>query len=645
MGKKSKYSPPRLAPQTEAALRTALLHQKSGNIKEAMFIISGLLKQSPKNPAILLHAGNLAWAANNLDQAILCYQKSLAQAPNYIDVIGNLGAVLWMTGRQDEAISCYNKVIKLDPNNAQAFYNLGGAWNEKRAVDKATKSFLRAIQLNPGHSAAWKTLGNCYNEEGKYPDAMKCYKKVVSLTQTGGSIIRVATTIPMIPESMENLREIRLRLDRNLDQLLKQQLCVLDPATENGYTNFFLAYHGEDDRSLQEKYTQVYIDSCSMLGQTAPHCLNYQQPAAGKRIKVAFASKNLMNHSIGNTSKGLIALLSREEFEVSVLTMAPPNDETSAFIAKNCDHFIVLPSKLEAAIATISSLELDILYYQDTGLDPFLFFLAFTRLAPIQCTSFGHPVTTGIPNLDYYISTDLWEPEDGDSHYSENLIRLQKVASVAYYYRPPVNEMPRVRSDYGLLDDDHIYICPQTLFKFHPDFDKIMKGILEADPAGKIVLIEGIHANWSEILRTRFKSYMPEVARRILFLPRQSGIDFINLIAISDVMLDTMHFNGFNTTLQGFCVGTPVVTLPGEFMRGRHTMSFYIKMDYMDMVVSTVEEYVQLALRLGTDEIFRAEASKIILDRSEVLWEEKEVIHEFEKFFVRAVNAWPNITK
>jgi predicted O-linked N-acetylglucosamine transferase (SPINDLY family) len=50
-----------------------------------------------------------------------------------------------------------------------------------------------------------------------------------------------------------------------------------------------------------------------------------------------------------------------------------------------------------------------------------------------------------------------------------------------------------------------------------------------------------------------------------------ASAEFVELIAVSDVMLDTLHFNGMNTSLEALAVGTPVVTLPGALQRGRRT--------------------------------------------------------------------------
>ena len=52
------------------------------------------------------------------------------------------------------------------------------------------------------------------------------------------------------------------------------------------------------------------------------------------------------------------------------------------------------------------------------------YFLAFSRLARVQCVTWGHPDTTGIPNMDYFISSNLIEPKEADEHYSEKLQRL-----------------------------------------------------------------------------------------------------------------------------------------------------------------------------------------------------------------------------
>ena len=38
--------------------------------------------------------------------------------------------------------------------------------------------------------------------------------------------------------------------------------------------------------------------------------------------------------------------------------------------------------------------------------------------------AWGHPETSGLPTIDYFLTSALMEPEDGDDHYTERLVRL-----------------------------------------------------------------------------------------------------------------------------------------------------------------------------------------------------------------------------
>jgi predicted O-linked N-acetylglucosamine transferase (SPINDLY family) len=126
---------------------------------------------------------------------------------------------------------------------------------------------------------------------------------------------------------------------------------------------------------------------------------------------------------------------------------------------------------------------------------------------------------------------------------------------------------------------------------------------------------------------------------RIVFLPRMDSEDFVNLIAVSDVMLDTLHFNGMNTSLDAFSVGTPIVTWPGALQRGRHTQAMYRKMGLTECIVDDAQAYIDLALRLGNDAGHRAAMKSEILKRNAVLFEDIQVVREFERFFQETASA------
>ena len=135
----------------------------------------------------------------------------------------------------------------------------------------------------------------------------------------------------------------------------------------------------------------------------------------------------------------------------------------------------------------------------------------------------------------------------------------------------------------------------QSLFKFHPDFDVIIKSILERDQNAVLLLFEGKYASWGKLLRKRFARTIPEVGDRIRFHPRVPRKDFLSLIKLADVMIDTIHFCGGYTSLLCLACGIPIVTLPGSFMRGRMTYAFYKQMGIFDCVAADIQSFADIA--------------------------------------------------
>jgi predicted O-linked N-acetylglucosamine transferase (SPINDLY family) len=403
-----------------------------------------------------------------------------------------------------------------------------------------------------------------------------------------------------------------------------------DPFGQRLWTNFYLAYHGENNRELQTKTAAVYRRICPSLDFVAAHC---RQPVARNgRTRIGLISQFFRNHSIGRTSRGLFSQLSRERFEVTAIFLAPVvDDEYSRAIRHDAEHTLVVPRDLPLAREQIAALRLDILFYQDIGMEPFGYFLSFARLAPVQCVSFGHPDTTGVPSIDWFVSSDLYEPGDGAAHYSESLFKLRGLGSLAYYLKPHMVAKPRAA--FGLPADRPVYLCPQNLFKIHPDMDVLLGGILRRDRRGVVVMVEGRVGNWTRQLRQRWQDTLADVKDRIMFVPRQRDQDFLALIAAADVMLDTVHFNGMNTSLEAFAVGTPIVTLPSGLQRGRHTQAMYRRMGLADLIAPDADAFVEQAVKLANDPEHRRTVSERILRCNAVLFEDQAVVREFERFF------------
>jgi predicted O-linked N-acetylglucosamine transferase (SPINDLY family) len=126
---------------------------------------------------------------------------------------------------------------------------------------------------------------------------------------------------------------------------------------------------------------------------------------------------------------------------------------------------------------------------------------------------------------------------------------------------------------------------------------------------------------------------MPDVLDRLHWLPWQQHEDYLQISALSDVFLAPPQFGGGKTSYEALAQGTPIVTLPSPYLRGRITYGLYRVMDVLDCVANTPEEYIQIAVRLGVDPAFRRSVRDKILASSDRLFEDHAAVRELEQFF------------
>ena len=221
----------------------------------------------------------------------------------------------------------------------------------------------------------------------------------------------------------------------------------------------------------------------------APHCVEPRQ-AGRSRKRIGFFSRFIARHSVALSYSRIIEKLAADAKCEVVLISSHDPQKTSVqetypdFVGS----YLRITMDLEKGREQIAALELDILVYLDIGMDPFSYFLAYSRLAHAQCVFDGHPVTTGIPAVDYYLSADLAEPSDAQEHYSE---RLQRFPFGAYYFEKSViPERFKTRGELGMPENVNVYACPMVLLKIHPDFDEAITRILVLDPLARVVFFE-----------------------------------------------------------------------------------------------------------------------------------------------------------
>ena len=608
--------------------------KEQGRLAEAKASHDKAIGLRPDYAEAYINRGVVLQDLKQLELALASFDKAIALKPGIAGAHYNRGVVLQALGRQDAALVSYDKAITLKPDYVGAHVNRGYVLQYLGRLKEAEACYDMVLAIEPDNADAHANRGNTLKDQGLTEEAEASYQRAIALKPSARLFILEGLMLPPIMGTKEAVIASRHRFENRLEKLTAEDLTLLDPIKESCNTNFHLAYHGLNDKGIQMKVARFYERACPSLLYEAPHCGS--APVVGRKKRIGFLSKFITKHSVAlSFSRVVDGLAAQGDFEVTLLSHVDPQDKALSESYPNFQGaYVRMPETLESAREQVSGLELDVLVYLDIGMDPFSYFLAFARLARVQCVLGGHPVTTGISAMDYYISSDLIETADAQEHYSEKLVRLP--IGLFYFERPKMPTTFKSRGELGLPLEGNIYLCPMMLHKLHPDFDAAMARILELDPSGHVVLVaDKKYSCWQTLLEHRFDETVPQDVRaRIVFLPWiTEWSDFASLNKAADVVLDSFHFGIGTTAITTCSVGTPFVTKPGQLMRGRVGLFFARLLDVMECVAEGGEDYAQKAVAIASDSALRQRIQHKIYANNHRLFENERSIQDGVTFF------------
>ncbi len=604
----------------------------------AIVDLEGALALDASQAKVWNELGLVCADAGRLERAIAAFEHAVRVDRGYARGWNNLGNALRGHGRIADAVRAAENATAADAGYVLAWANLGTLRREAGDDAGAAVALRRALELAPEHVGALRTLGGLLRERSDLMGAAEAFRRVASLdTRDGNVSLQLGATLaeaddlpaardafaealrrdplllraklgeqlllPMIPDGIEALTRARDDYAQGmtvLERVLPTMASTLTPARvvdELRHTNFLLAYQGEDDTIFQRRYGDLVGTVVSAQAPAWRQSMP-RRASAGSRIRVGFASTFFRDCTAGRYFEHWITDLPRADFEVFVYHLLPQRDALTERLAARADHFRHLPWwRPSQAAPRIRADALDILIYPELGMGAVTFALAALRLAPVQCAAWGHPVTTGHDTVDVYISCGAMEPADSAQHYRESLLLLPGIGTL---YAMPAAPANATRAGFGLPPDVPLLLCPQSLFKIHPDNDALYARILREVPAAELVLFEGREPQLTQRFRTRLEA-AGVAGERMRFLPQCGHDDYLRINAVCDLMLDTLHWSGGNTSLDALASGLPMVTLPGRFMRGRQSAGMLRLMGLDDLIVADRDAYVRLAAVLARD--------------------------------------------
>ncbi len=403
---------------------------------------------------------------------------------------------------------------------------------------------------------------------------------------------------------------------------------------------FLLAYQARNDRELQSLYGGMVSH---IVSREFPAVDMPRPPAPDEPLRIGVVSGFFYLHSNWKIPiKGWLSQLDRSRFRIYGYYSGTVRDAETDLAEDICDRFVQRTMDVEGWRREILRDAPHALIYPGLLMDTVSVQLAAQRLAPVQCTSWGHPETSGIANLDYFLSSDLMEPPGAEALYTEKLVRLP---NLSIYYEPvDLGAIESSRAQRGLRTDATVFWCGQSLYKYLPQHDDVFARIASEAPQSQFVFIKHhggprVTEVFQQRLTSAFAARGLDMERHCVFLDRLSQSEFAGVIGLCDVFLDSLDWSGCNSAIESLPHALPIVTLPGAFMRGRHSAALLEMMGVTETIARDRDDYVAIAARLANAPDERLKISNRMGAAKDKIYRDRACVTALEDFLEEAVRG------
>lgn len=615
-----------------------------GRLGEALASYDAALKHQPGYVEALANRGHVLLELGRHSEALASYDAALAQRRDDVEALNGRGNVLLALNRIDEALASYDRVLAIRPAHADALCNRGSAMEKLDRCDEALADYDAALAAERDHVMALYLRGQCLHSMNRLPQAQANFSRVLALAPDHAEARFAAcmAQLAVVYEDKADIETSRAAYAEQLETLCNDVEQGRAPGLARGvgsHQPFFLAYQGLNDRALQARYGALV---CRLMAERYPIPTLPEPPRADEPVRLGIVSGFFRQHSNWKIPiKGWMTELDRRRFRLFAYHTGEPDGVTREARAL-CERFVDGPLSVDGWRAAIAADRPQVLIYPEVGMNPMTARLAAQRLAPVQCNSWGHPDTSGFPTLDYYLSSDLMEPPDGDAHYVERLVRLP---NLSIYYEPL--DLPPVavsRAELGLRPDATVYWCGQSLYKYLPQYDDVFARIAREVPGCQFAFIRyrrGDDAN--ALFRRRLDRAFAAVGLRAedhcVVLPRLDQQRFIAATGQADIFLDSLGWSGCNSMLESLVHDLPIVTMGGDLMRGRHGIAILTMMGVTETIAQSIDDYVAIAGRLGREADWRNATKARIAANKHRVYRDRACIAALEDFLDRVARG------
>lgn len=656
------------------------------------------LTHDENNPRLWCALGAARRRMAEMKDAREAYEKAITLDPRYAEALSNLGEWFLTKGEFAMAVKYCDRTLTINPHLLEALNNRSAALYELSRYKEAEETARLALKDHPDSAALHVNLGNILLHTGKARLALKEFRRAAELDPTLaeaqlclasmlGETHRLAETLELIQHQIRIHGETAQRLaslahayhakgdlvaaEETCKKVLKKQAGNISALVTLSSCKSVQGEHKEAieliERALTENpdmsgacsniaFNSTYLPLESRHTIYGYHTLwsdRFEKKTPlpsrvyattkleNRPLRIGYVSGDFGQHPVGFLLRDVIQRHDQESFYIHCYSMMRTSDNVTEAIRGAAtawiDALLLSDDELEEQILND---RIDILI-DLSGHTAYNRLAVFTRRpAPVSATWIGYFHSTGLDRIDYFITDPHTSPSGDGQLFSETPIYLP---TTRFCYSPPAYA-PEVTPPPSLTTGTITFGSFNRLEKLSDPVIDAWARILDQVPGSHLLLKSGNLQNdrVKEAIRNRF-------VRRGLAgdrLDLRGPSDHSSMLAEYneiDIALDPFPFNGGMTTLEALWMGAPVVTIAGNTVVSRQTISALANIGLADeLAFPDVDAYINGAIALAQEPTRLNELRRQLRPRMESspLRQPERFTRDLEALYRRMWQAW-----
>lgn len=593
--KAREIAPNQIGPNLGLAITLNALKHHEHLIRELEPFVEKIDFEKDNNQAseLILEIGNAYHCLGNETQALILWEKARihSQGEKQLAMVLNTAQVLCNKDKYKEAESLLRPYLKNFPIQPNLIYAIGVTVRGQGRWEEACELFTKALEHDPNYAICLNTYGLLLREMGQIHQSRHCFERALKIDSTFGA-------------AMNNLGSVLKDVAHYQDALkwLRQGAQQLGDNAA-AYSNVLFTLVGYELEPARERYEEA-----CRFGEKFSKA-RYERwrdsvlsPNPERELRIGFISPDFCRHAVSYFIEPLLEQWKQRNLNITLYAAGKVRDDYSNRLKDKVNQWRdIQHANDEQVVQQIRQDEIDILI-DLAGHTAGNRLPIFThKPAPIQATYLGYYGTTGLNQIDYWISDHTLHPDNliENDLSSESHWRLPR----AYVSYRPLDESPEV-APLPLLERKipmfgSFNQSRKITLRTAKNWMKVLTTIpnahlyLKSKNLGEKSEAERIQRLFGELglgeNRLHLEGHSPNVATH---LDRYRNID---------IALDTFPYTGCTTTADALWMGVPVLTVAGESMVSRQAAAVVEGAGHPEWICQNSDEMASKAQNLLRD--------------------------------------------